>query len=129
MPKGKKPSAKFGKQSLVDDHIDAWDYAEEDAEYERWEEKQVKENKLSVTVAIKPQTEAAAPKLEEPKPQVQKAEEPKPSTQEGEPFVVKEELETELEQFDDWEAAMDALEAKISKEEEKKALARQATMK
>lgn len=118
MPKG-KPKQKFGKQSLVDDHIDAWDYAEEDAQYERWEEKQVKENKLPVSVAPKPQSEPVAPKLEEPKPQVKKkVEEPKASTEEL--FVDKEELE-ELEQFDDWEAAMDALDAKVSKEEEKKA--------
>jgi len=113
MPKGKKPSGK----NLVDDHIDAWDYAEEDAEYERWEEKQVKENKLPVSVAPKPQSEPVAPKLEESKPQVQKkVEEPKASTEKL--FIDKEE---ELEQFDDWEAAMDALDAKVSKEEEKKA--------
>jgi outer membrane biosynthesis protein TonB len=112
MPKGK------GKQ-FVDDEIDAWDYAEEDAAYERWEETQVKENK-PIEKTPKPK---AAPKQQE-KPQEKSKEEP--TQTEEVPPPQKEEEEPVLEQFDDWEAAMDALDAKISHEEAKKASERAA---
>lgn len=118
MPKG-KPKQKFGKQSLVDDQLDAYDYAEEDAEYQRWEETQVKEGKV-----IPKEEEKPTPQTQ-PKPQSEPVEKSKP-TEKSKPEPVEEEKEPVLEQFDDWEAAMDALEAKISYDEEKKAAGRNA---
>lgn len=117
MPKG-KPKQKFGKQSLVDDQLDAYDYAEEDAEYQRWEETQVKEGKV-VPKEEKPTTQT------QPKPQSEPEEKSKP-TEKSKPESFEEEKEPVLEQFDDWEAAMDALEAKICYDEEKKAAGRNA---
>jgi hypothetical protein len=123
MPKGPK-AKKFGKQSLVDDELDAYDYAEEDASYQRWEETQVKENKLVEQEKEKEKEKPKAAPQPKPKPTPEVKQLPEVK-KEDEMIFVKEELEVELEQFDDWEAAMDALDAKISKEEEKKAAMRQ----
>lgn len=123
MPKGKKPSAKFGKQSMVDDELDAYDYAEEDSSYQRWEETQVKENKPIEQEKEKEKPKAAPQPKPKPTPEIKQA--PEVKEEDDERGYVKQELEEELEQFDDWEAAMDALDAKISKEEEKKAAVRQ----
>jgi hypothetical protein len=113
MPKG-KPKQKFGKQSLVDDALDAWEYADEDADYQRWEETQVKEGKEIIQ--------------EKPKELLKEGQTAPTPSSEKRPIVKEEavqeptvEIEPVLEQFDDWEAAMDALEAKISYDEEKKA--------
>lgn len=118
MPKG-KPKQKFGKQNLVDDELDAYDYAEEDAGYQRWEETQVKEGK-EIPKEEKPKDQKDTKVLKEPKPQLK---EEKPAL-EVPPVEPPAEEEIELEQFDDWEQAMDALEAKVSQEEAKKAAQR-----
>jgi hypothetical protein len=113
MLKGKgKPKLKFGKQSLVDDELDAWEYADEHADYQQWEETQVKEGKE--IVQEKPKEESKA-KESAPTP------EKKPVVKEEIVEPIEEEKEPILEQYDDWEAAMDALEAKVSYDEEKKA--------
>jgi len=112
MPKGR---------NLVDDEIDAWDYADQYVEEQAWKEKKriakesgegVDEMPVAVT---KPK--AAAPKLKAPAP-------PPPP-----PPPAEEALEEEpiLEAVDDWEAAMDALEAHVSKQEEIRA--KEATQK
>lgn len=131
MPKGKGKGVKvnFGK-GRIDDELEAYDYAEEESEYQHWEEKQVKENNFTsekkvedlwekpfVPVAQRKQEKAVAPKEEE------KATAPK----EEEPAVApwEEEKEVVLEQYDNWEDAMDALDAHISKQEEIKSEATQ----
>ena len=118
MPKG-KPKQKFGKQSLVDDELDAYDYAEEDAGYQRWEETQVKEGK-----EIPKEEKPKEPKVKEPKEPKPQEEKPILETPVEPPEEPPVEEEIELEQFDDWEQAMDALEAKVSQEEAKKAAQR-----
>jgi hypothetical protein len=124
MPKGKGKGTKvnFGK-GRIDDELEAYDYAEEESAYQHWEEKQVKENNFTsekkvedlwekpfVPLAQRKEEKATAPKVEE------KATAPK----EEEPAVApwEEEKEVVLEQYDNWEDAMDALDAHISKQEE-----------
>jgi len=109
------PKARGNK--LVVDELDALDYAEEDAEYQRWEEKLVKEGKEIPKVkkpapTSKPtEAKVTTKKIKAKEPQ------PKPIVQEDLP---KEDEEIILEPVDDWEAAMDALDAKVAQEEAKK---------
>ena len=101
-----------GGGSLVDQELDAVDYADN---YETYEEKAAAKPKPST----KP---PPAPKLKEdgkpkPKPVARPGTPPPPKEEEILPFQAPPVLET----FDDWEAAMDALDKQISYEEEQKA--------
>lgn len=125
MSKYNKPSGSCGKGKLVMEELDACDYADDDAYYEAQDEKRVKENKPKPTPVAK-QTAKPQP-LPQPKP---KPAPPKPAVEkqtvfeELAPFI-----ETELETVDDWETAMDNLDAKISAEEEQKVALRSANKK
>ena len=104
--------SKNAKSKLVDEEIDAREYADDDAYYEHIKETRVKQNKPEKDVVNK------TPKPSGPKPP------PKPKA--VAPKVVpveapKEEFtEPVLETVDDWETAMDALDAHVSAQEAQK---------
>ncbi len=116
--------SKFSK-NLLQDAMDAEEYAEEDAYYEAQDEKRVKENRPKPTPIAK----------QTPKPQPLPQPKPKPAP--PKPAVVKEVVFDELKPFvepiletvDDWETAMDNLEAKMAAEEEQKVVVRNASKK
>lgn len=109
------PKAKGSKRIVVDE-LDAWDYAAEDAEFQHWEETLVKEGKEIPTTKGKP--EPTSTPDEKPKKVVKTKE--ASSVTPREPVVDLTEEEIVLEPVDDWEAAMDALDAKVAQEEAKK---------
>jgi outer membrane biosynthesis protein TonB len=114
MPKPKKQKWGGGKGALSEE-LDAYDYTYEEEYYPP--EPSTKQEA--------PPSEPEKPK-EVPKPkEVQKPKQaPKPKEPEPEPEPEPQDAkEIVLEQFDDWEQAMDALDAAISKQEEVKSLA------
>ncbi len=110
MPKGR---------DLVDDEMDAWDYADRYVEEEAWQER--KRIAKESGEEVEPARSGAAPK-QKPQPKPQAAEKPKlqpqPKPEVAAPTPEDDLEEPVLEAVDDWEAAMDALEAHVSKQEE-----------
>ena len=115
MPKPKKQKWGGGKGALSEE-LDAYDYTYDEEYYPP----EPKNNTPELPLAQPPEPEKPkeVPKPKEiPKPTPPKPKEPEP---EPEPEDAKEIV---LEQFDDWEQAMDALDAAISKQDEAKSLA------
>ncbi len=116
MPKGR---------DLVDDEMDAWDYADRYVEEEAWQERkriakesgeEVEPARAGAAAKQKPQPKPQA--AEKPKPQPQPQPQPQPKPEVAAPTPEDDLEEPVLEAVDDWEAAMDALEAYGSKQEE-----------
>lgn len=109
---------------LVDDELDAWEYADEYVETENWKEKKrVAKEKGEDVEDEKPAATVPKPKpAPKPKPVAKPAPAAPPPPP---PEELPEFLEPKLETFDDWEAAMDALDNHISAQEEKKVAAAQ----
>ena len=107
--------SKYSKNLLLEE-MDAEEYAEEDAYYEAQDENRVKENRPKLTPVAK---QAPKPQpLPQPKP---KPAPPKPALERKTEFEeLKPFVEPVLETVDDWEAAMDALDAHVSAIEEQK---------
>jgi hypothetical protein len=110
--------------SLVNEQLDAEDYADEYADDQSWRDHRDAAKARGEWVekeTKKKSAAAAAPKPKpKPAPKVVVKAEPKVETQKEEtPFIV--DKEPILEAVDDWEAAMDALDAHVSAQEAKKA--------
>lgn len=108
--------SKNSKSKLVFEEIDAEEYADEDSYYEYVKETRVKENKPEKEVVEKPKEAKLQTQKTKPVPMI---------VQKSVELTVKEEVIEEkepiLETVDDWEAAMDALDAHVSALEEQKA--------
>lgn len=124
MPKGRGGGGGRGK-NLVDDELDSWEYADEYAEEENWKDSRHAAKMRGEEEEPPTPTELAKPK---PKPNtvVPKAMSDPPAKPQPKPapaapptppasFV---EPEPVLETVDDWEAAMDALDAYETRKEE-----------
>ena len=112
--------SKYSKSKLVDEELDACEYADDDAYYEHIKETRVKQNKPEKEATVKKVPKPSGPKPP-PKP---KAVAPKVAPVEL--VKPKEEfIEPVLETVDDWEAAMDALDAHVSAQEAQKVAAAQ----
>ena len=110
--------SKNAKSKLVDEELDAREYADEDAYYEQLRETRVKENKPEKQVIVTKPPKPSGPKPP-PKPKVAVLN-VIPVEETKEEFV-----EPVLETVDDWETAMDALDAHVSAQEAQKAAAAQ----
>jgi hypothetical protein len=107
--------SKYSKNRLYEE-MEAEEYAEEEAYYQHEAEKRAKENKPKEEVNNKPKPKKAVQKQITPVAAKEiKNEEPEEYFQEK---------HVELETVDDWEAAMDALDAHVSATEAQKAAER-----